>query len=92
MPPALFSEMPFAKRARFPGDPYPTFPHSPWWHWMHSDACRADPAGSIHGICRDKAIAAALLEALPTEVAVVVADASLPVCVGQVELFAEHAV
>lgn len=40
MLPGLFSCMPFAKKPRFPGDPWPTmFGHSPTWFWMHSTDC-----------------------------------------------------
>jgi hypothetical protein len=39
MLPGLFSPMPFAKKPRFEGDPWPTFPHSPSWHWMHTTEC-----------------------------------------------------
>lgn len=60
MLPALFSEMPFAKKARFVGDPYPTFEHSPWWFWMHSDDCRGHEMGSTHWIYRDARVAPAL--------------------------------
>lgn len=39
MLPALFSCMPFAKRPRFDGDPWPTFPHHPMAIWMHTTTC-----------------------------------------------------
>lgn len=41
MLPGLFSAMPFAKKPRFPGDPWPSFAHSPTWFWMHSTGCEA---------------------------------------------------
>lgn len=47
MLPGLFSTMPFAKKARFPGDPWPTFAHSPTWFWMHNTGCDA-------GLYRDR--------------------------------------
>jgi hypothetical protein len=39
MLPGLFSCMPFAKKPRFEGDPWPTFPHTPTWYWMHTTEC-----------------------------------------------------
>lgn len=39
MLPALFSAMPFAKKPRFEGDPWATFPHSPTWFWMCTTVC-----------------------------------------------------
>lgn len=48
MLPGLFSPMPFAKKPRFEGDPWATFPHSPTWYWMHSRACKTAAVGTIH--------------------------------------------
>ena len=39
MLPPLFSGMPFAKRPRFPGDPWATAPHSRCRYWMHASGC-----------------------------------------------------
>jgi hypothetical protein len=49
MLPGLFSPMPFAKKPRFEGDPWATFPHSPTWFWMHATGCDA-------GLCRARPI------------------------------------
>lgn len=48
MLPGLFSPMPFAKKPRFEGDPWATFPHSPTWFWMHSSACKEAARDTIH--------------------------------------------
>lgn len=42
MLPGLFScDLKIGQRERFPGDPWPHFPASPSWHWMHSTGCDA---------------------------------------------------
>jgi hypothetical protein len=40
MLPGLFScNLKIGQRERFPGDPWPHFPASPSWHYMHSTCC-----------------------------------------------------
>lgn len=40
MLPGLFScDLKIGQRERFPGDPWPHFPPSPSWHWMHTTEC-----------------------------------------------------
>lgn len=40
MLPGLFScDLKIGQRERFPGDPWPHFPPSPTWHWMHTTEC-----------------------------------------------------
>jgi hypothetical protein len=42
MLPGLFScDLKIGQRERFPGDPWPHFPHSPTWFWMHATGCDA---------------------------------------------------
>lgn len=42
MLPGLFScDLKIGQRERFPGDPWPHFPASPTWHWMHTTECGA---------------------------------------------------
>jgi len=49
MLPGLFScDLNIGKRERFPGDPWPHFPPSPTWYWMHSSACKTAAVGTIH--------------------------------------------
>lgn len=62
MPPGIFSYI-VRGAARFPGDPWPhQLPVHQDWYWMHSDDCRADPAGSGHALCIDRHIATGLRE------------------------------
>lgn len=62
MAPGIFTFIVRGKE-RFPGDPWPhQLPVHQDWYWMHSDECRADPAGSAHALYRDKHIAAGLRE------------------------------
>ncbi|QOR55239.1 MAG: hypothetical protein SHS37scaffold220_8 [Phage 67_12] len=61
MAPGIFTYF-VGRKARFPGDPWPDQIPSPAWYWMHSDACRADPAGSGHAMYRDKRAASGLRE------------------------------
>lgn len=50
MLPGLFScNLKIGQRERFPGDPWPHFPPSPSWHWMHSTGCEA-------GLCRSRPV------------------------------------
>lgn len=48
MLPGLFScDLKIGQRERFPGDPWPHFPASPTWHWMHTTECGSpDRVGS----------------------------------------------
>lgn len=39
MLPGFFSTMPDFKKPRFPGDPWPLFPHVPRWTWMCTTEC-----------------------------------------------------
>ena len=74
--------------ARFLGDPWPhQLPEVQFWYWMHSDACRSDPAGSVHGLYRDKRVASSLRESWPAETPVVTPTPPARVRQAQIDLF-----
>lgn len=59
MSPGIFTYF-VGRKPRFPGDPWPEQIPLPSFYRMHSNECRRDPNGSVHGIYRDKNVAPGL--------------------------------
>jgi hypothetical protein len=87
MIPSIFTYLGVGKKERFPGDPWPHLNSSPSWYWMHSDACRSDPAGSVHGLYRDKSVAPGLRDTWPAAAPVATPIPPTRVRTAQTDLF-----